>query len=474
MRETTIFYVNGERVEVNGAEVFLMLANWLRQQQSLTGTKIVCAEGDCGACSIMLGIPTASGALKYEQRNSCILPLFNLDGKHVVTVEGLKQKGELSPIQLSIATNGGSQCGYCTPGIVMAITAIFEQWPKPTEEHFRAGLSGNLCRCTGYDGILRAALAIDPTKIRALDTLWDLPEMKSELATIRHDPIAIKSDKLSLFMPDSLAKLLQIKATTTEVMVVAGATDLGVGWNKGIKKSGQFIGLARIPELNKIEVKDDLIEVGANVSLSQFEEFCNQHIPAIGKFMELIASPQIKNAATLIGNIGSALPIGDALLFLVLLDAHVELTGTKGTRLLSLNDYLLRGLNQDELITKITFKRPALMARLRFYKVSRRRRLDRSIVSAAFLLEQEQKAGHATISKFRVAFGGVAKSVCRLANVETFMQGRSLSAVTIEEAAKLALETCTPSANVRGSRQYREILIVNLFKKFYAEMEIDR
>ncbi|MBF0207324.1 MAG: FAD binding domain-containing protein [Oligoflexia bacterium] len=471
MREVIIFYVNGERNEIKGNDAFLMLAEWLRKKRLLTGTKVVCAEGDCGACTVMLGIPIASGQLKYEPRNSCILPLFNLDGKHVVTVEGLKKNNELNPIQLSVARHGGAQCGYCTPGIVMAITAIFEQHARPTEEQFRSGLTGNLCRCTGYDGILRAALAIDAGQVNKLDYYWNIPAMKSELAKISLDPLAIKNDNTFIYMPTSWENLLQTKADHNQAVMVAGATDIGVSLNKGYSQNRKFISLARIPNIDTIGINDDVVEVCANVSLSQFETFCVQHIPSIGKFMKFFAAAQIKNSATLVGNIANASPSSDTLPFLSVLDADIEIVGINGNRRLNINHYFLdykkTALKADEIISKVSFAKPKSDAHLILYKVSRRMYMNIATVSAAFLVEKQKNM----ITNFKVAFGGVAAFVKRLPAVEKFMQGKEFSIANIEHATKCALQTYTPLSDVRGSKQYREMLITNLFKKLYIEME---
>lgn len=456
MRDYIRFLVNGREQQVRGRSVFKTLANYLREDLGATGTKVVCAEGDCGACTVLV----RRGESEFKAVNSCIQALAQLDGCSIVTVEGIANGPSLHPVQQSMIDNYGSQCGYCTPGFVVAMADLAERGPLDAEK-VRRGLTGNLCRCTGYDSIIESALKSDCSS---------QPRMCDRYRALEDDgeSVLVETDGQFFFAPVTLEEAIRFKREHAPVTIVGGGTDFGVWVNKRGFTATALMSLAKIRSLDELLQTDGQIAVGANVSLSAFENFIEGRIPELHRIMSIFGSPQIRNAGTLAGNIANGSPIADTLPYLFVSGAQLELTGSNGSRLVPVEKFYLGykklDLAPDEIITRVlvpivpdTF--------LRLYKVSRRTDLDISAFTAAIRL----KVDGAKIVEAKIAYGGVAPVVMRMPKLEAFLAGRETSLETFEAAGEIARGEVSPISDVRGSREYRLLLCENILQKFFFD-----
>jgi xanthine dehydrogenase small subunit len=468
MRDHIVFHVNGREHRVSGREIFTTLANWLRYGVGATGTKIVCEEGDCGACTVLIRRSTAE---EFKPINSCIQILAQLDGASIVTVEGLKLNGALSAVQESMVIHQGAQCGFCTPGFVVAMSAMYETCNRVDEKQVREGLTGNLCRCTGYEPIIKAALAVDATSSPKVRELY--PHVPDARDAVRVE---------NFFAPTTIEDAVRFKADNPGCTIVQGATDVGVWITKRAFTAPAMLFLGKIAALNELQQKQDRIIVGANVTLARFEEFIRDRIPELYGILNVFGSAQIRCAGTLVGNIANGSPIGDTLPYFFVADAQLELTGTSGTRVVPIQSFY-RGykkfdLKTDEIITRVfvpcvgapALGRPAAGAAaathelLKLYKVSRRKDLDISAFTAAIRLRMNGR-----IEEARIAYGGVAPTVVRLPKTEAFLIGKAPSGDLFQRAGEVARGEVKPISDVRGSADYRLQLAENILSKFWYE-----
>src|SRR5215212_986899 len=398
MRDHILFHINGREHRIAGPETFKTLSQCFFYDVGATGTKIVCEEGDCGACTVLV---RRSRDEEFAAVNSCIQALFQLDGASIVTVEGLQLDGALSPVQEAMVACHGAQCGYCTPGFVVAMSALFEASDKVDDKQVRDGLTGNLCRCTGYEPIIKAALAVDASsRPRVRDVYPNIPDAR--------DAVRVES----FFAPTTIEAAVRFKTENPGCTIVQGGTDVGVWINKRRFTAPAMLSLGKIHELNEISEHGGRIVVGANATLTALERFVERRIPELFRILNVFGSPQIKNAATLAGNIANGSPIADTLPYLFVADAELELTGTGGSRVVPIQSFY-RGyktfdLRPDEIITRVFV--PVVHDTLRLYKVSRRRDLDISAFTAAFRLSVADGA----IASAKIAYGGVAPVVLRM------------------------------------------------------------
>lgn len=468
MRDSVVLYVNGRRHEVRGARVFATLSRWLREELRQTGTKIVCEEGDCGACTVLIG-RTENDRLVYRPVNSCILFVFQLDCSHVITVEGLRIGHELNPVQQSMVQCHGAQCGYCTPGFVVAMSALFDSGAEITERSLRDGLTGNLCRCTGYEPILKAGLEADRSHWQKLDQLYPPRQMLEEFQRLAREPVTIEHLGRIFFAPAELPQAAQFKASHPKVAIVQGATDVGVTCNKRGYLPAEMMSLSAIPGLDELQLDNGNLMVGARVSLAAFEHYIRDLLPELYGIMELFGSPQIKNVGTLAGNIANASPIADTLPFLYVMEASLELTGKEGRRTVPIHSfykgYKTLDLHPDELITRIHIPLRRDGETLRLYKVSKRRHLDISSFTAAIRMTLGDR-----IESVKIAYGGVGPVVLRLPRTEQFLTGKRPTLESFQAAGEIARNEITPISDVRGSADFRRQLAGNILKKFYYEV----
>lgn len=471
MRDYLIFYVNCKRYQIRGETAFSSLTNFLRHELLLTGTKVVCAEGDCGACTVLVGRPDGD-RLRYQTVDTCIQFLYQLDGCHVVTVEGLHNGEQLHPVQQALIDHHGSQCGYCSPGFVMALAGACERQITPNRDELSTALTGNLCRCTGYLPILEAGLSLDPTALPALSTRFASPAMLDELRRHAVEPLLITvsgTTRRTFFSPTSLGEAADFKARNPEAVIVSGGTELGVLRNKGIFDPPALLSLARVPGLAEITCSNGTIAVGANVTWTEVESFAKERLPEFYRIVLRFGSPQIRNVSTLVGNVARGSPIGDSLPFLFVMEAEVELVGPRGSRRVPVNRfykrYKVKDLADDEIITHVHLPVPAADELLKLYKVSRRNDLDIATFGAAIRI---RRAGD-VITRAFVSYSGVAPTVVRLPATEAFLQGKLFTEGTFHEAGRLARSEIQPISDVRGSRDFRLQLAENILVKFYFD-----
>jgi len=479
MRDHLVLWVNGRRHEVRGPDAFLTLSDFLRGRLGLVGTKIVCAEGDCGACTVLVGRPEA-GRARWLPIDSCIRFLFQLDARHVVTVEGLARDGVLAPVQQAMVDCHGSQCGFCTPGFVMTLAAACHARGGGSPSDWRAELAGNLCRCTGYVPIVEAAESAsaqpDWLAARYPDGAWvrEAELLAAERLELHGSvELAGRTVERRVLVPTTLEAAIAARAAWPEATVVAGATDLGVQWNKGRLDVTTWLDLNRVPGLAGIGVEagpagPELV-AGALCSWSDHLAACREHCPAFVPVIEVFGGPQIRHAGTVGGNIVNGSPIADSLPLLYATDARVELVGPAGPRSMAIEDFLTgyrrTALRPDELLVAVRMPLPAADERVRCVKVSRRRDLDISPFTAAIRVAL---AGD-TIRHAAIAYGGVGPQVTRLRRTEAFLCGRPFTADTFRAAGAMALEEISPISDVRGSRDFRMALARNVLPRFHAE-----
>jgi xanthine dehydrogenase molybdopterin binding subunit/xanthine dehydrogenase small subunit len=451
--------VNGRSYPIADQPTERTLLDWLRST-GLTGSKQGCAEGDCGACTVAVVDRDANGHPCYRSINSCIALLPTMAGREVVTVEGLADGEHLHPAQEAMVRCMGSQCGYCTPGIVMS---MFEACGRPETIENQAKiadqLAGNLCRCTGYRPIRDAAMACAG---RGLGERFD---RQLETADGRVAPVAWGN----YFRPDSLAAFFAIRSEHPDAVLVCGATELGVEVNKRFRRLPKLISLEAISELMVCETSSDHWRIGAAVSLTRIEDAFGGEYEIMDEMLHGFASRQIRNRASLGGNLVTASPIGDSSPVLLALGASVELTSPSGTRCVALEEfftgYRTTCLEPDEILTAILLPRAIHGTRrqARFFKVSKRREMDISIVSAAVVLDFDADG---VIRFARVAYGGVAATPWLAAQAGEMLLGRSLTPELIESVAKALESGVQPLSDARGSAAYRTGLVSGLWRKF--------
>jgi xanthine dehydrogenase small subunit len=472
MRDSLLIYVNGERRLVAGASAFSSLSDFLRYELCLTGTKVVCAEGDCGSCTVFIG-RVSGGQIAYSPVTACIQFLHQLDCTHVVTIEGLTPAQGLNPVQESMVRCHGAQCGFCTPGIVVSMYSVLGCRGDRTigEADLRAALAGNLCRCTGYQSILRAGIEASASEVPSLDSLYPPSAMIADFETHAAEPVIVRYRERCHFKPVSIPDAVAFKEANIDCTVIAGATDVGVLINKGIRDPKVILNLAGLAALRTIEVTDDAVSAGATATITELETVTAKVLPEYSRFLKWFGSPPIKNAATIGGNIANASPIGDTMPALFVLDAEIELTGTNGSRRVNINHfytgYRKTAMRPDELITSIRIPLPRSDEHFKLYKVSRRKELDISAFAAAIWMKVEERQ----IIDCRIACGGVAPTIIRLPVVEEFLKGRDFEQNTFQEASKLARAEVRPISDVRGSAGYRTQLAGNILLKFFAEVD---
>jgi xanthine dehydrogenase small subunit len=458
MRDYVLLHVNGRPHRIEGPAAFQTLSRFLRYDQRATGTKIVCEEGDCGACTVLVG-RVENGALRYRPINSCIHFLFQLDCTSIVTVEGLAKGGELTPVQDAMVKCHGAQCGYCTPGFVMALAGMFEEGGRDA----RKALTGNLCRCTGYESIIRAAECVEHQP--NANELYPPRPILDAIREVEREAVRIDS----FYKPTDIAAATRFKAENPKTVIVQGATDFGVWRTKRNFTPDAILSLDGLAGLGDVVLDGDTLVIGGRVTLTQFELAVRDLVPELARIMDRFGSPQIKNAGTLAGNIANASPIADTLPFLYVMQARLELTGAKGARIVPIasfyKGYKSLDLAADEIITRIFIPLPKDGETLKLYKISKRSHLDISSFTAAMLMTRTD----GRIDAMRVAYGGVGPVVLRLTKTEEFLSGRPVALETFLEAGEFARGEVAPITDVRGAKEYRLQLAENVMQKFYYD-----
>ncbi len=458
---TLRFKLNGADVDATGADPNTTLLSWLRQR-GMTGTKEGCAEGECGACAVVVLRTGPDGKPYYEPVNSCLFLLASAAGQEIVSVEGVAN-GQLHPVQDAMVQLGGSQCGYCTPGFIMSLFAEYYREGRAENGFDPESIAGNLCRCTGYRPIRDAGRSLpvvddaDPFAGRLLDAAPAATELRYEAGERR------------FFRPTKLTEALELLAAHPDAKVVSGGTDLVVEMNQRHARFDTFVSLEAVEELRAFDDAEGALTVGAAVTLSELERRVEGQLPMMNELLPLFSSRLIRNRATLGGNLATASPIGDSPPVLLALGAEVRLASSKGERTLPLDDfftgYRKTALQPGEILVSVRIPKP-FPSIGRFYKVSKRRHDDISTVAAAFALDLDEKG---VVTRARLAYGGVAATPARARAAEAALEGKPYDEATIAEARTALDGAFTPMTDQRGSANYRAAMVGRLFDKLWAE-----
>ncbi|MFI5808489.1 xanthine dehydrogenase small subunit [Streptomyces sp. NPDC051561] len=474
--------VNGKETPIAPDTPHTTVLDFLRER-GLTGTKEGCAEGECGACSVLVARPGVNKPTDWVAVNACLVPAAALDGQEVVTAEGLATPGAdgtpavLHPVQEEMAVRGGSQCGYCTPGFICSMASEYyrpdrcahgeaetdaadaEHGPNGFDLH---ALSGNLCRCTGYRPIRDAAYAVgepaedDPLARRREQS----PPESVATSYTRGDSTFLR--------PATLDEAVRVLRERPEAVLVAGSTDYGVEVNIRSRRDSCVVAIDRLPELRELRIESEYLEIGAAVTLTEIERRLDGTVPLLAELFPQFASRLIRNSATLGGNLGTGSPIGDSPPVLLALDASLVLAGADGERVVPLAEYFT-GYRQsvrrpDELIRAVRIPTP-LSQVTAFHKIAKRRFDDISSVAVAFAVDIEG----GIVRRARIGLGGVAATPIRSLATETALEGRPWSQETVDTAARVLRGEGTPMSDHRASSLYRSAMLGTSLKKLYAQ-----
>ncbi|MGO4247632.1 xanthine dehydrogenase small subunit [Paenarthrobacter sp. RAF54_2] len=483
----TEIIVNGQKRDSSGAAAHTRLLDWLRNE-GLTGAKEGCAEGECGACAVLVARPDGSDNSRWTSLNSCLPPALAFDGQEIITAEGLGTvarpcpEGALHPVQQEMADRGGSQCGYCTPGFICSMAAEYYRPDRAkaktpddimgdentTSDHERGSngfdlhaLSGNLCRCTGYRPIRDAAYALGvPT---SADPMLERQYRPAPPAKPTH------TDGDARFLrPRTLPEALQMLRENSHAQLVAGATDSGVEVNLRHSRPALVLAIDRLDELRSLTVDAGCIDIGAALTLSEVERGLEGRVPLLSQLFPQFASRLIRNAATIGGNISTGSPIGDCAPVLLAMDARLVLCSTDGEREVPISEYYT-GYRQsvrepNEMLRAIRIPLP-LAENTAFYKITKRRFDDISSVSVAFALQVTD----GVVTSARIGLGGVAATPIRAHATEEALVSRPWTAETVIEASAVMAGEGTPIDDMRASALYRSAMLRKALYRFRAE-----
>ncbi|MFE9928444.1 xanthine dehydrogenase small subunit [Streptomyces sp. NPDC005533] len=481
-----IITVNGKEAPISPAAPHTTVLDFLRER-GLTGTKEGCAEGECGACAVLVARPGVNKPTDWVAVNACLVPVAALDGQEVITSEGLAtaaapgEPAALHPVQEEMAVRGGSQCGYCTPGFVCSMASEYyrpdrcartQAQPEAADgtaadpEHGPNGfdlhaLSGNLCRCTGYRPIRDAAFAVGTPPEN------DPLAQRREQAPPASVATAYTRDDRAFLRPGTLSDALRLLRERPGAVVVAGSTDWGVEVNIRARRADCVVAVDRLPELRALRVESDHVEIGAALTLTEIERRLDGSVPLLAELFPQFASRLIRNSATLGGNLGTGSPIGDSPPVLLALEASLVLADADGEREVPLRDYFT-GYRQSvrrpgELIRAVRVPLP-LSPVTAFHKIAKRRFDDISSVAVAFALDIED----GTVRKARIGLGGVAATPIRALAAEAALEGEPWTAETVEAAARVLRAQGTPLDDHRASAGYRSAMLGQSLLKMYA------
>ena len=459
------FVHRGRAVALEGVSPTRTLLDWLREdaRPRCTGTKEGCNEGDCGACTVLVAErdDTAPGGVAIRNVNACLSFLPTLDGRAVITVEDLPQP---HPVQQALVECHGSQCGFCTPGFVMTMTALREAHAaagtRPERPAIADALAGNLCRCTGYRPIVDAA-----------ERMFDLPDAPIDRAALRVQLDALAADTPEMTLEDFAAQRL----ARPEARIVAGATDVALWVNKQFRDIGEPLWITRVPALRRIATDaDSTLHIGAAASLEDAWAALAARWPALTEVWRRFASPPVRHAGTLGGNIANGSPIGDGAPVLIALDARIVLRRGPDTRTLALEDfyldYMKNALAPGEFVERLVVPPSPESTQLRAWKISKRFDSDISTVlmAAALRLDADGR-----IAAARLVFGGMAAITKRAAQTEAALRGRRWDEATLQAAQVALAQDFRPLSDLRASASYRLAVSANLLRRLWLETRPD-
>ena len=469
MTDSIRFLLGHEPRELRDIDPTMTVLNYLRLVERRCGTKEGCAEGDCGACTVVLG-EAAGGRIRYRAVNACIQFLPTLDGKQLITVEQLRDDdARLHPVQQAMVDAHGSQCGFCTPGFVMSLFALFHERTRPDRDEINDALAGNLCRCTGYGPIVTAA-----------ENMYDGPRADkftaSQAATLAElgrlqngETTTVSDDSRRFFAPtriDALARLVGEHPTAT---LLAGGTDVGLWVTKQYRRLDPVIYLGNVVELQRINATATHIDIGTAVTYADLHELIDRHYPDFGELIRRLGSTQIRNAGTMGGNVANGSPIGDSPPPLIALGATLVLRSAAGQRELPLEEYFIAYGKQDrrpgEFVEMIRLPLPQPGWQFHCYKISKRFDQDITATLGAFNI----KLASGIVEDIRIAFGGMAPTPKRALACEAALRGKPWTRAAITEGQRALRQDFAPITDMRASKEYRGRVAENLLLKFFIE-----
>ena len=443
--------------------------NFLRTLPGFKGVKEGCAEGDCGACTVVIA-ENQGGKLKYKTIDSCLVFLPMIHGKQLITVENLADANSLHPVQQEMVNHNGSQCGYCTPGIVMSLFGLYKNHHKPEREVIEDALTGNLCRCTGYKPIIKAAehacscMDTDKFKLHEKQIIILLDGINRD-----RSPLEIETSSQKYYKPLKLADALAFRNKFPGALIISGATDSALRQTKKHEVLSEILDISDVTELNYFVEDQQGYKIGAGLSLENLKSLSAEKLPAIHSVLKIFGSLQIRNLATLGGNIGSASPIGDMLPLMLAYKANVKLQSVTFDRTIRMDEFIKgyrsTNLRPNELISAVHIPKPEPGTIIRSYKVSKRKDLDISTVSGGFSLRLE----NGTVKEIILAFGGMADMPKRATDTEKHLVGKPWTRPNVEYAMKILAGEFSPLSDARAGSEYRNLVARNLLLKFYAE-----
>ena len=473
MSDCIRFILNGEDISLSSLRPTETLLDFLRLGRHLKGTKEGCAEGDCGACTVLVG-RLIDGSLHYEAVNACIRFVGSLHGTHVVTVEHLASRdGTLHPVQQAMVDCHGSQCGFCTPGFVMSLYGLWLSRDNPSRAEIEKALQGNLCRCTGYEPIVKAAEQVsrarpsalfDPlekTRADIIGRLWALQDGQT---------VSLAGEAGRLIVPGSVKALADVLAEEPKATIVSGSTDVGLWVTKQMRTLDPVVFISHLRELQTLAETADGLNIGAGVTYSRALAALSAKIPALGRLITRIGGEQVRNMGTIGGNVANGSPIGDTPPPLIALGASVRLRSQAGSRVLPLEDFFIDYGKQDrrpgEFVESLQVPYPAADSHFSVYKISKRRDEDISAVLGAFYLRLDAAGA---VAEVRIAFGGMAATPKRARSVEAELLGKPWTEETVLAARSAFDADFAPLSDWRATAGYRQLAAKNLLTRFYLE-----
>ncbi|RYE47648.1 MAG: xanthine dehydrogenase small subunit [Hyphomicrobiales bacterium] len=471
VRNQLRFILNDQDVVLEEISATRTLLDFLRLDRRMTGSKEGCAEGDCGACTVLVGRVT-SGELVYESVNACICFVGSLDATHVVTVEHLSAaNGPLHPVQQAMVEHHGSQCGFCTPGIVMSLYGMWMRNPDPSVNDIEVALQGNLCRCTGYTPIIKAGRSISAYgKVVADPLVSERQRIKARLEAMRDGRrVELGEGKDRLIVPASADDLAEVYSANPGATLVSGATDVGLWVTKFMRDIGPMIFIGDIAELHGIEETGDALKLGAGVTYSDATAAVTGRFPQLSELWMRIGGQQVRNMGTIGANIANGSPIGDTPPPLLALGASITLRKGETRREVKLEDFFIAYGKQDrqpgEFVESVTV--PSLPEGEQFacYKITKRKDEDISALCGAFRLKLEGDK----VAAITIAYGGMAATPKRAKAVEAALLGKVWTVATVEAAIPVFAEDYQPLTDMRASAEYRLLAAQNLLRRFFLE-----